>query len=157
MAPQYIRADWATQDCDVRQDMTAMAFRDGVFDALVACDALEHIADDAAALSECHRVLRPGGVAILTVPQGEDRAKTYEDPSIVTKADRHRHFGQEDHLRLYGLDFGERLAASGFDVTCVDATAFDPALVAEHVLRPPFPMPSRVYTMNRRIYLARAR
>ena len=38
------------------------------FDALIAMDMLEHLPDDNAALREFHRVLKPGGRVLLTVP-----------------------------------------------------------------------------------------
>ena len=38
------------------------------FDAVIASDVLEHIADDRAAVAEVVRVLRPGGVFIFSVP-----------------------------------------------------------------------------------------
>ena len=41
---------------------------DASADAITALDLLEHIADDAAALREFARVLKPGGVLIITVP-----------------------------------------------------------------------------------------
>jgi len=132
-----------------------MPFQDGVFDALVACDTLEHILDDRRALAECRRVLRRGGVAVLTVPQNEERDETYENPELVSSSERKRAFGQEDHVRNYGLDFGDRVAAAGFDVTCVDAGSFDPGLVTEHVLRPPAEMQSVFGWTNRRVYFAR--
>ena len=75
-ARRYVRADWLTADCDVRQDVTRMPFRDGAFDTLVMCDTLEHIADDRRAMDECRRVLVPGGMAIVTVPQSDDRYDT---------------------------------------------------------------------------------
>lgn len=40
----------------------------GAFDALVACEVLEHIEDDRAALAEWRGWLRPGGHLILSVP-----------------------------------------------------------------------------------------
>jgi SAM-dependent methyltransferase len=40
----------------------------GVADALVATDLIEHLDDDVAALREFRRVLKPGGVAVVTVP-----------------------------------------------------------------------------------------
>lgn len=46
----------------------ALPFEDGEFDGVLALDVLEHVADDAKMLAECSRVLRPGGVLILTVP-----------------------------------------------------------------------------------------
>jgi SAM-dependent methyltransferase len=47
---------------------TQLPFGQGAFDAVVASDVLEHIADDGAAISEIHRVLQPGGAAIISVP-----------------------------------------------------------------------------------------
>lgn len=37
-------------------------------DVIVATDILEHLADDISALKEFHRILRPGGFAVVTVP-----------------------------------------------------------------------------------------
>ena len=42
---------------------------EGEFDVAGAFDVIEHIEDDRAALRELHRALRPGGGAIITVPQ----------------------------------------------------------------------------------------
>jgi SAM-dependent methyltransferase len=49
-------------------DATCMPFGDGSFDVVIAAEVLEHIPSDQAAMSEIARVLRPGGVAALTVP-----------------------------------------------------------------------------------------
>lgn len=38
------------------------------FDAVVALDVFEHIEDDQMAMNEAFRVLRPGGVGVVTVP-----------------------------------------------------------------------------------------
>jgi ubiquinone/menaquinone biosynthesis C-methylase UbiE len=45
-----------------------LPFRDNEFDLLIATDVIEHVDNDALALEEAHRVLRPGGRAIITVP-----------------------------------------------------------------------------------------
>jgi len=37
-------------------------------DVVISCEVLEHVADEAAALREIHRVLRPGGWLAVTVP-----------------------------------------------------------------------------------------
>jgi hypothetical protein len=65
-------------------------------------------------MREVHRVLKPGGWSILHVPITAN--ETFEDPSIVDPKERERLFGQFDHVRRYGPDYVDRLAAAGFDV-----------------------------------------
>jgi SAM-dependent methyltransferase len=54
--------------CTVAGDATAMPFPDGSFDRVIAAEVLEHIPSDQAAINELARVLRPGGLAAITVP-----------------------------------------------------------------------------------------
>jgi SAM-dependent methyltransferase len=49
-------------------DLQRIDLPDEAFDAAVCAEVLEHLDDDAAALGELHRVLRPGGVLLVTVP-----------------------------------------------------------------------------------------
>jgi SAM-dependent methyltransferase len=49
-------------------DAARLPFASGSFDAVLALDVLEHLSDDASAAAELHRVLVPGGVAVITVP-----------------------------------------------------------------------------------------
>lgn len=49
-------------------DATAMPFPDGCFDRVIASEVLEHVPADQAAMNELARVLRPGGMAAVTVP-----------------------------------------------------------------------------------------
>ncbi len=45
-----------------------LPYEGGRFDIVVCLDVLEHVADPVQVLRETHRVLRPGGVALITVP-----------------------------------------------------------------------------------------
>lgn len=49
-------------------DGTKLSFPEAAFDLVIASDVLEHIADDAKALQEWARVLKPGGKLIVFVP-----------------------------------------------------------------------------------------
>jgi SAM-dependent methyltransferase len=155
-ASHYVRGDWAANDCDVKQDITALPFADGCFDVIVACDTLEHVLDDRAALRECARVLRRNGIAILTVPQADTEYRTDEDESVTAPAEREARFGQSDHVRNYGADFIDRIEAAGLRATCIDASAFDPAVVERHVLGPPMPLSTPRGWNRRRVYFGEA-
>jgi len=81
---------------------------------------LEHIEDDQKAMHELFRVLKPGGFGIFQIPMDYSKEKTYEDFTINSPEDRAKHFGQYDHVRIYGLDYFDRLRAVGFKVTEVN-------------------------------------
>lgn len=97
-------------------DITAMPYPDAHFDAIICIHVLEHVPDDALAMRELRRVLKPGGWAIIQVPLDKNRAETYEDFSITEPTAREKAFGQPDHVRWYGLDYKNRLEKAGFSV-----------------------------------------
>jgi SAM-dependent methyltransferase len=47
---------------------SSLPIREASFDIVSALDVIEHIEDDAAVLNEMHRVCRPGGLLLVTVP-----------------------------------------------------------------------------------------
>jgi len=54
-------------------DLQKIDLPDASFDAAVCAEVLEHLDDDAAALGELARMLRPGGLLLVTVPAGPYR------------------------------------------------------------------------------------
>jgi SAM-dependent methyltransferase len=95
-------------------DMLAISYPDESFDFVLANHVLEHVADEARALSELRRVLKPGGFAILQTPFSNVLEHTICDPGVRTTEARLQLYGQEDHVRLYGRDIFDRFAAAGF-------------------------------------------
>lgn len=112
-----ITADLESPLADVKMDVHAIPFEEGSFDVVFCNHVMEHVEDDIKAMSEIHRVLKPGGWAIIQSPQDYAREETLEDPSITDPKERERVYWQDDHVRLFGLDYGERLKRAGFQVT----------------------------------------
>jgi ubiquinone/menaquinone biosynthesis C-methylase UbiE len=109
----YLSADLSSPLAMVEMDITHIPMPDNHFDVILCSHVLEHVPDDRKAMSELLRVLKPGGWAIIQVPLRGDT--TYENWDIVTEADRVTHFGQKDHVRMYGHDILQRLLDTGFD------------------------------------------
>lgn len=117
--------DYAAGSISARSDIVALPFPDDVFDVILCNHVFEHILDERAAMREVHRVLRRDGWAILMVPLTEN-PETYEDASITDPEQRTMHYGQFDHVRLYGEDYPRRLQEAGFEVSMIDyAAQFD--------------------------------
>ena len=93
-------------------DITDIPFREQTFDYVISNHVMEHVPNEAAAVSEIKRVLKQGGRWIFSFPICTDQ-KTYEDETIVLPKDRLREYGQEDHVRLYGFDYKERFEKYG--------------------------------------------
>lgn len=110
----YISVDLESPIAMLKMDITDMRFPDNYFDCIICYHVLEHVLDDRRAMKEMFRVLKPGGWAIIQVPILRD--KTFEDPSVTAPKDRERIFGQCDHVRIYGLDYKDRLESVGFSV-----------------------------------------
>jgi SAM-dependent methyltransferase len=152
----YVTADYDRGDCDLKLDMSSMpSVEDSSYDVVIACDVLEHVPDDLAAMRELHRILHAGGVAILSVPQMDPPATTDADTSITDPRERESRFGQKDHVRMYGDDFINRLQATGFSVTTVTENDFTADEVSRLGLKPPIPSSQRLATNFRRIYFAK--
>jgi SAM-dependent methyltransferase len=117
----YRTADLSQARVDVHCNIEDTGLPSSTFDAVFASHILEHV-NDRRAMPELHRLLKPGGKLIAMVPIVEGWDETYENPSIVSEAERELHFGQFDHVRYYGSDFGKRLVDAGFQVTTFTGT-----------------------------------
>jgi len=73
------------------------------FDAVVMLNVLEHIEDDFSALAQVHRILKPGGIAVIEVPAGPHLYDAY-DKAL-------------NHFRRYKLsELTAKLQSAGFSV-----------------------------------------
>ena len=112
----YITADLESPIADVHFDLHDIPLSDNQYDIIICNHVMEHVRDDKRVLGELLRILKPGGRAIVQVPLDYSRTSTFEDPSVTRPSDRENLFGQRDHVRVYGLDYPERLRTSGFMV-----------------------------------------
>ena len=119
----YTTTDLNSPLADVKADICNLPFEDNAYDIIFCNHVLEHIPDDTKAMQELYRVLKPGGMAILQVPQELDRALSFEDDTITDREERAKVFGQYDHVRVYGRDYFDKLRSAGFKVDEIDYTA----------------------------------
>lgn len=113
---EYIGAGLAAPFATVEMDITDIKQPDNSYDVILCNHVLEHIPEDYKAMAELYRVLKPGGWAILQVPLDYKLNETFEDASIISPKDREIYFGKDDHVRVYGPDYKDRLETAGFTV-----------------------------------------
>ena len=118
----YTTTDLLSPIADVKADICNLPFKDNSYDIILCNHVLEHIPNDKKAMQELYRVLKPNGMAILQIPQDLNRQTTFEDDSITDKKERTKIFGQYDHVRVYGLDYFDKLRQVGFKVKEVNYT-----------------------------------
>lgn len=107
LALEFCRARGLTRLA--RGDLTRLPFADSSFDTVTCLDTLEHVQDDGAALAEIRRVLRPGAVAVITVPA---------HPWMFSGHDAALH-----HVRRYRrAELALRVRASGLELETLRST-----------------------------------
>ncbi|MEZ4811673.1 MAG: methyltransferase domain-containing protein [Allomuricauda sp.] len=119
---EYTTTDLNSPLAEVKADICHLPFDDNSFDVILCNHVLEHIPDDTKAMQELYRVMKPDGWGIFQIPQDLKRDQTFEDNSITDKKERARIFGQYDHVRIYGMDYFDKLRSVGFTVEEVDYT-----------------------------------
>ncbi|MGE0128190.1 MAG: class I SAM-dependent methyltransferase [Blastocatellales bacterium] len=78
-------------------DMTRAPFPDCSFDVVVSVEVLEHVEEDERFIYHASRVLKPGGVFLMTTPNG--------DYCRNTNPDHKRHYTREQLRRLLAAHF----------------------------------------------------
>jgi SAM-dependent methyltransferase len=112
-------------------DATALPFADARFDAVTMFDVIEHVPDDARAMAEALRVLRPGGALLVSTPNENWRFPHYAPLRRIcpTEAEIMAEWG---HVRRgYRLAELERMVGAAADRT---ATFITPLTVLGHDL-----------------------
>jgi SAM-dependent methyltransferase len=92
-------------------DATRLPFPDGAFDRVVAAEILEHVPEDTRMLAEIARVLRPGGIAAVTVP-------SWLPERVCWALSREYHEVPGGHVRIFTrAELAGKLAWAGLEVT----------------------------------------
>ncbi len=119
----YVTADLTAPQVDLHADVCCLPFAERRFNVVLCNHVLEHVTDDRRAISEIYRVIRPGGWALMQVPVDSEREITLEDAEVRTPEERELYYGQDDHVRQYGIDFVDRIRRAGFSIDVIDYTS----------------------------------
>ncbi len=94
----------------VAGDATCIPFPDGAFDKVIAAEVLEHLPADQTAMNEIARVLRPGGMAAVTVP-------AWLPERICWRLSDDYHNNEGGHIRIFTRrELVTKLTRSGLSV-----------------------------------------
>jgi predicted SAM-dependent methyltransferase len=108
-------------DTGLQMDIQHMdAIHDESFDCFFALHVLNHVKDDRQALYEIHRILKPGGMALITVPYRVNEPTSPMDDVL-------EHYGLENYekygvetYRIYGLNDVINLFSDKFNLKMID-------------------------------------
>lgn len=122
----------AIKDGVTNQNLECLTFADESLDIVITSDVMEHVRLDRQAHREIHRVLKPGGIYIFTVPHNREWEKTLTRVQIIDPDDpsRDEHLLEPEYhgdtnndegggvlaYRTYGLDLDAYLKEVGFEV-----------------------------------------
>ena len=100
-----------TTNIDIMSSAYEIPVADESFDSALSTAVLEHLEEPERALRECHRVLKPGGVAVYSVPF---IWHLHEEPRDFYRFSK---FGLDYLFKKVGFEIIEIKALSGFWVT----------------------------------------
>lgn len=130
---RYVTCDYAPGVGDLTINVEQIDLSDNSFDVVYCSHVLEHV-DDSRAIPELYRIVKSGGVLLAMVPLIEGWTQSFIDASKTgSEADKILYFNQEDHIRMFGRDFRDRLQAPGFVVE--EFTAVEPYVSRHGLIR----------------------
>lgn len=119
---EYITADYMTSFTssitikpDYVMSIDNIQFEDNTFDVVIAIGILVMVPDDAKAMREVLRVLKPNGYAVFHDPINQALPKSFSDATL-TQEEKQRLYHGHDQRWYYGSDYADRLRAQGFEV-----------------------------------------
>ena len=116
-------SDFDETDSCPSEDLTRLSYPDESFDLILTSETLEHVPDLHGAINEIHRVLKPGGLHIFTIPLLTKTPKTFArreirpDSSIVDLAPPISHPGGDWGYPVFtefGADIVQLIDQEGF-------------------------------------------
>jgi SAM-dependent methyltransferase len=112
-----------------KEDMMKLSYKDNFFDIVLTSDTFEHIPNFEGGLREVHRVLKPGGYHIFTIPTINSR-KTFnrvdKNGECLSEPSYHG-AGEPDNLVVneFGFDVIYRINQNGFSTSLYFANPLD--------------------------------
>lgn len=107
---RYIGFDTdSAREIDIQGDLCAIALEDACVDVVWASHVLEHIREVDTAIAEIHRVMKPGGVAVIEIPIVGEKTVLFDTP------------GESDHWWGPGVDWYDKYREVGFTVEVLRA------------------------------------
>lgn len=104
----------------IRTSVTALGFADRTFDVVICNQVLEHVPDDRLAFEELCRVLRPGGLLLVGVPNEGSPLGILRNHVLQRSILR-----TTDHVNMYNQQLlRARLSGAGLQVTRIIADGF---------------------------------
>ncbi len=121
----------------VQGDLTHLPFADGVFDAVICSEVIEHIPREAVRLDEVLRVIAPGGVLVLGTPDYSRRrwlflewlyGKVFPNGYVKEHINRYTREGLESELGSLGLSLTDCRYVAGSEMILAARVPAAPAL-----------------------------